>query len=128
MNALYPWFEPRTAPLHPGDIDRLLEGSAGSSARRAEDRDIEGKDELGSSLRAAFEELRAEGTFRALCEPRFLAIWLPDSGHEINLQSVRRLNPPGVAAEFQQVYLENLDPDFREGVLAEADAEAPLVK
>ncbi len=24
INALYPWFEPRTAPLHPRDIDRLL--------------------------------------------------------------------------------------------------------
>lgn len=24
MNALYPWFEPRTAPLRPADIDRLL--------------------------------------------------------------------------------------------------------
>lgn len=24
VNALYPWFEPRTAPLHPADIDRLL--------------------------------------------------------------------------------------------------------
>lgn len=24
INALYPWFEPRTAPLRPGDIDRLL--------------------------------------------------------------------------------------------------------
>ena len=25
VNSLYPWFEPRTAPLHPGDIDRLLQ-------------------------------------------------------------------------------------------------------
>ncbi len=25
LNMLYPWFEPRTAPLHPEDIDRLLE-------------------------------------------------------------------------------------------------------
>lgn len=24
INALYPWFEPRTAPLHPRDINRLL--------------------------------------------------------------------------------------------------------
>jgi hypothetical protein len=24
MNSLYPWFEPRTAPLRPADIDRLL--------------------------------------------------------------------------------------------------------
>lgn len=24
LNALYPWFEPRTAPLRPGDIDRLV--------------------------------------------------------------------------------------------------------
>ena len=24
INALYPWFEPRTAPLHPKDIERLL--------------------------------------------------------------------------------------------------------
>jgi hypothetical protein len=24
INALYPWFEPRTAPLHPEDIDHLL--------------------------------------------------------------------------------------------------------
>jgi hypothetical protein len=24
LNALYPWFEPRTAPLHPVDIERLL--------------------------------------------------------------------------------------------------------
>ena len=24
INALYPWFEPRTAPLHPQDIERLL--------------------------------------------------------------------------------------------------------
>ena len=24
LNALYPWFEPRTAPLHPADIERLL--------------------------------------------------------------------------------------------------------
>lgn len=24
INALYPWFEPRTAPLHPTDIDRLM--------------------------------------------------------------------------------------------------------
>jgi len=24
VDALYPWFEPRTAPLHPRDIDRLL--------------------------------------------------------------------------------------------------------
>jgi hypothetical protein len=24
INTLYPWFEPRTAPLHPEDIDRLL--------------------------------------------------------------------------------------------------------
>lgn len=24
INALYPWFEPRTAPLHPQDINRLL--------------------------------------------------------------------------------------------------------
>jgi hypothetical protein len=24
INALYPWFEPRTAPLHPEDIDRLM--------------------------------------------------------------------------------------------------------
>ena len=24
INTLYPWFEPRTAPLHPKDIDRLL--------------------------------------------------------------------------------------------------------
>ena len=25
INSLYPWFEPRTAPLHPEDITRLLE-------------------------------------------------------------------------------------------------------
>lgn len=25
VNALYPWFEPRTAPLHPRDIERLLQ-------------------------------------------------------------------------------------------------------
>jgi hypothetical protein len=25
MNALYPWFEPRTAPMHPSDIQRLLD-------------------------------------------------------------------------------------------------------
>ncbi len=25
LNALYPWFEPRTAPLRPGDIERLLQ-------------------------------------------------------------------------------------------------------
>jgi hypothetical protein len=25
MNALYPWFEPRTAPMHPTDINRLME-------------------------------------------------------------------------------------------------------
>jgi len=25
INALYPWFEPRTAPLHPEDIHRLLQ-------------------------------------------------------------------------------------------------------
>ncbi|MEZ5502544.1 MAG: hypothetical protein R3E50_07705 [Halioglobus sp.] len=25
LNALYPWFEPRTAPLHPADIERLLQ-------------------------------------------------------------------------------------------------------
>ena len=25
VNALYPWFEPRTAPLHPQDIDRLMQ-------------------------------------------------------------------------------------------------------
>ena len=25
INALYPWFEPRTAPLHPRDIGRLLQ-------------------------------------------------------------------------------------------------------
>lgn len=25
INALYPWFEPRTAPLHPRDIERLLQ-------------------------------------------------------------------------------------------------------
>ena len=25
INSLYPWFEPRTAPLHPGDIERLLQ-------------------------------------------------------------------------------------------------------
>lgn len=24
LNAVYPWFEPRTAPLHPADIERLL--------------------------------------------------------------------------------------------------------
>ncbi len=24
INALYPWFEPRTAPLHPQDIERLM--------------------------------------------------------------------------------------------------------
>lgn len=24
INALYPWFEPRNAPLHPADIDKLL--------------------------------------------------------------------------------------------------------
>jgi hypothetical protein len=24
LNAVYPWFEPRTAPLHPKDIERLL--------------------------------------------------------------------------------------------------------
>ena len=24
LNALYPWFEPRTAPMHPADIGRLL--------------------------------------------------------------------------------------------------------
>ncbi len=24
MNALYPWFEPRTAPMHPGDVQRLM--------------------------------------------------------------------------------------------------------
>ncbi|MEM1111470.1 MAG: hypothetical protein AAGI11_06140 [Pseudomonadota bacterium] len=24
LNALYPWFEPRTAPLHPEDINKLL--------------------------------------------------------------------------------------------------------
>lgn len=24
VNSLYPWFEPRTAPLHPDDIERLL--------------------------------------------------------------------------------------------------------
>jgi hypothetical protein len=24
LNALYPWFEPRTAPLYPKDVDRLL--------------------------------------------------------------------------------------------------------
>lgn len=25
VNELYPWFEPRTAPLRPGDIDRLMQ-------------------------------------------------------------------------------------------------------
>jgi hypothetical protein len=25
MNALYPWFEPRTAPLRPNDIERLMQ-------------------------------------------------------------------------------------------------------
>ncbi len=25
VNAMYPWFEPRTAPLHPADLERLLE-------------------------------------------------------------------------------------------------------
>lgn len=25
INALYPWFEPRTAPLHPEDIERLMQ-------------------------------------------------------------------------------------------------------
>ncbi|MCY4427878.1 MAG: hypothetical protein OXC05_12730 [Halieaceae bacterium] len=25
VDALYPWFEPRTAPMHPADINRLLE-------------------------------------------------------------------------------------------------------
>ena len=25
VNSLYPWFEPRTAPLRPADIDRLLQ-------------------------------------------------------------------------------------------------------
>ena len=25
VNSLYPWFEPRTAPMHPRDIDRLLQ-------------------------------------------------------------------------------------------------------
>ncbi len=25
VNSLYPWFEPRTAPLHPADIERLLQ-------------------------------------------------------------------------------------------------------
>jgi hypothetical protein len=25
LNAVYPWFEPRTAPLHPADIERLLQ-------------------------------------------------------------------------------------------------------
>lgn len=25
INALYPWFEPRTAPMHPRDIERLLQ-------------------------------------------------------------------------------------------------------
>ena len=25
LNSLYPWFEPRTAPLHPHDIERLLQ-------------------------------------------------------------------------------------------------------
>ncbi len=25
VNALYPWFEPRTAPLYPEDVERLLE-------------------------------------------------------------------------------------------------------
>ncbi len=25
LNALYPWFEPRTAPLRPADLERLLE-------------------------------------------------------------------------------------------------------
>jgi hypothetical protein len=25
LNTLYPWFEPRTAPLHPSNIERLLE-------------------------------------------------------------------------------------------------------
>lgn len=24
LNAVYPWFEPRTAPLHPKDVERLL--------------------------------------------------------------------------------------------------------
>ena len=24
MNALYPWFEPRTAPMHPADVERLM--------------------------------------------------------------------------------------------------------
>ncbi len=28
VDAFYPWFEPRTAPLHPGDIQRLLQQSA----------------------------------------------------------------------------------------------------
>jgi hypothetical protein len=25
INSMYPWFEPRTAPLRPADIDRLLQ-------------------------------------------------------------------------------------------------------
>jgi len=25
IDALYPWFEPRTAPLHPGDIQKLMD-------------------------------------------------------------------------------------------------------
>jgi hypothetical protein len=25
LNALYPWFEPRTAPMHPANIERLLQ-------------------------------------------------------------------------------------------------------
>jgi hypothetical protein len=28
MNALYPWFEPRTAPMRPSDLERLLQNEA----------------------------------------------------------------------------------------------------
>lgn len=54
------------------------------------------------SVVKGIETAKMEGAF-ADREP-FLVVWISDSGHEIMVDSVKRLNPPALTAEFEEEF------------------------
>lgn len=55
-------------------------------------------DALLDALVGGLDAARLGGAFGS--GDTFLAVWIPDSGHGVVVESVRRLNPPDVAGEF----------------------------
>ena len=55
-------------------------------------------DALLEAVADGLQNARAGGVFGRAQQP-FLVVWIPDSGHEIMVESARRLNPAAVASE-----------------------------